>query len=873
MGITWTAPSALWLLLLVPVIFIAHSASHTNFNPWQGRLQAALRSLLLATLALAVARPVISTRSARQSIVYAVDVSHSIGSPAIEQAARRIDEINDALRPAHSRIVAFGATARRVDSTAALRHLAQLAPEADDANQIDRTGTDLEAALDVARGELATDHVPRIVLFSDGRPTAGDVRAAIARLALARIPVSVEPLAVRSLGDSWVASIDAPDLIHATASFPVTVTIGSQREGPGVVELRSGPKVLARRSVSISKGVTPVTIDAIVDAPGAVVLEAAVSLPGDPLSANDTLRRGVWVDSRVRVLYVEGIPASGRYLSAALTGAGFDVTLRPPSALPATPAGFDPYDVVVLSDVARAAIPSGTMAALPAWVERGGGLLVAGGDAVFGEGGYRRTPLEGLTPVTFERRDEPTLALILVLDRSWSMAGSSMNLCKAAAQAAVDVMTEEQSVGVLTFNDKFDWDVRLRNVGRNREAIRAKIAAIEPGGRTLIFPALEQAYLALRSVKARAKHVILLSDGRTYPDEYEALVRKMVDARITVSSIAVGPSADQELLRNIANWGKGHEYMVADPKELPQIFVTEAKNAGTPAFEERQITPVVKSPLFLSAVDMTRLPPLKGFTSTVMKDSALEILATPDGDPLLAFWPIGLGRTAVFASDVKDRWGARWVQWRGYGPFFATVVHALERQRPPAVALDVAPGPIRGATRSVAIALEARDADGRYRDLLHPAVRVRAGNGASRDVTAHQVAPGRYEAMVVADAQQTLSVRMTREDDSNAERDGAGPVTRTIVPDPMAEYRFAPPNEALLKAIAAATDGAFRPTPHALANIRGAAGDRTTEHRPLWPPLFILALSLWFLDVLLRRVRVFEARGARLEARGRSRRR
>ena len=61
----------------------------------------------------------------------------------------------------------------------------------------------------------------------------------------------------------------------------------------------------------------------------------------------------------------------------------------------------------------------------------------------------------------------------------------------------------------------------------------------------------------------------------------------MVDAKITVSSVAVGPSADQELLRNIAKWGKGQEYMVADPKELPQIFVKEAKNAATPSFDEK----------------------------------------------------------------------------------------------------------------------------------------------------------------------------------------------------------------------------------------------------------------------------------------------
>ena len=65
----------------------------------------------------------------------------------------------------------------------------------------------------------------------------------------------------------------------------------------------------------------------------------------------------------------------------------------------------------------------------------------------------------------------------------------------------------------------------------------------------------------------------------------------------------------------------------------------------------------------------------------MIKDNAIELLATEDGDPLLAFWPIGLGRTAVFASDVKDRWATDWLRWRGYGPFFSAVVHAIERQR------------------------------------------------------------------------------------------------------------------------------------------------------------------------------------------------
>src|SRR5258707_13605485 len=182
-------------------------------------------------------------------------------------AARRIDELNAALRPAHSRIVAFGATVRTVEGTAALRQLARLEPTADDPGQVDRGGTDLAAALEAAGGELAAGHLPRIVLFSDGRPTAGDVRASIARLASERIPVSVEPLAVRSLGDTWVASIELPDRIAAGTSFPVTVSIGSQREGTAGVGGRFGPPVVARPPGTLSLGGMVVSVQPARDIP------------------------------------------------------------------------------------------------------------------------------------------------------------------------------------------------------------------------------------------------------------------------------------------------------------------------------------------------------------------------------------------------------------------------------------------------------------------------------------------------------------------------------------------------------------------------------------------------------------------------------
>jgi hypothetical protein len=123
---------------------------------------------------------------------------------------------------------------------------------------------------------------------------------------------------------------------------------------------------------------------------------------------------------------------------------------------------------------------------------------------------------------------------------------------------------------------------------------------------------------------------------------------------------------------------------------------------------------------------------------------------------------------------------------------------------------------------------------------------VKSG-GASSRLQLRQVAPGRYEATVVADAEQPLIVTA-----AGAETTAAA---RMIVPDPAAEYRFTPADEGLLKSLAQATRGGWMPTADTLAN---APRDRRTARRPIAPGLIIFALVLWLSDILLRRIRIFE---------------
>jgi hypothetical protein len=117
----------------------------------------------------------------------------------------------------------------------------------------------------------------------------------------------------------------------------------------------------------------------------------------------------------------------------------------------------------------------------------------------------------------------------------------------------------------------------------------------------------------------------------------------------------------------------------------------------------------------------------------------------------------------------------------------------------------------------------------------------------SRTIGARQVAPGRYEADVLAPSRRmSVTVR------------GAGtpaaPV-RFVLPDPMAEYRFRDADVASLDAFARATGGSFRPT---VDLLRQKPSERPPLRRPISSALLALALTCWFADILARRVRLFE---------------
>ena len=102
------------------------------------------------------------------------------------------------------------------------------------------------------------------------------------------------------------------------------------------------------------------------------------------------------------------------------------------------------YECLVLSNTPATAMSIRQMDVIRTYVQDlGGGLVMLGGDQSFGLGGYYRTQLEEILPVrsNFEKeREKPSLAMVLVIDKSGSMGGQKIELAKDAAKAAVELL-------------------------------------------------------------------------------------------------------------------------------------------------------------------------------------------------------------------------------------------------------------------------------------------------------------------------------------------------------------------------------------------------------------------------------------------------
>ncbi len=181
-----------------------------------------------------------------------------------------------------------------------------------------------------------------------------------------------------------------------------------------------------------------------------------------------------------------------------------------------------------------------------------------------------------LNSIAERKKEMPSVAMALVIDRSGSMTGLPMEMAKSACKATVGTLEGDDLIEVIAFDSTPIRYVKFQPA-RYRSRINNEIARIQPGGGTEIFPGLDMAYQDISVAQARKKHVILLTDGRAPTQGLKDVVQAMIAESITLTTVGLGDGADHELLRMLADTGGGRYHAVPDPNSLPKIFTRETE--------------------------------------------------------------------------------------------------------------------------------------------------------------------------------------------------------------------------------------------------------------------------------------------------------
>jgi len=212
-------------------------------------------------------------------------------------------------------------------------------------------------------------------------------------------------------------------------------------------------------------------------------------------------------------------------------------------------------------------------------------------DARWGNAEISRSQREAILQVGFttaevnERTDLRPLNLVLVIDKSGSMADSDkMSRVKESLRTMLGKLRPEDIVSIVTFDTTAQVLYAANRVGDGYGLQRA-IDCIEPGGSTNIHGGLMLGYAEARRYfrSGATNRVVLLTDGIANtgvvdPRQIVADSAEFNRQGIDLSTIGVGLDLNNDLLRTLAQSGRGLYHFISDYKDIDKVFVNEVQS-------------------------------------------------------------------------------------------------------------------------------------------------------------------------------------------------------------------------------------------------------------------------------------------------------
>ncbi len=828
-----------WVLLFVGALALWMWLKWGYVRTLADRLAALLRFGSLAMLCVALAGPRFAQSASDRFLYFLVDRSASVGVEA-PQILRLVQTLAQPAEKTSYGLISFGAEPLIESPFAPTLQLSEFQTEPD------TKATDLASAV-----QLALETFPRagrreIVLFTDGQMTSGDLTTVLARARREGVPIHVWPVSEES-PEVWLYDLQVPDEVAPHLLFPIRVQIGATVAGTGTLLLYRNDQLVQNLSVNYSPGVKELRLTEQVEAPGTYSYRVYLKAESDRLIENNELYGATIVPGDPQVLLVERSRGESP-VARLLRSAGFLFEQTTFEAFSINDVSLAGYKAIVLNNVPLARLTAGQRRSLKRFVaDVGGGLLlIQGREAV--EGLEEQPPeeladLEELLPVSYlvpEPYQVPGLALVFVMDRSGSMgdpAGGGIpkiEILKRAALRSLEVLDQDDWVGLIAFDTDHTWIVHLKPLGDKRE-FNANIQRLTANGGTDLYFALKEAFDTLERTPARIKHILVFTDGHNNNKrerEYRELYERLSKSSIRVSTLGIDRAPNEGFLMELAAAGRGRYQRVQEFTDLPVFSLREVRRIARLRWIEGP------SSVQAMASDIVLPPPLQGYVLTYERPAAHTVLRATH-DPILAFKRYGLGNVGVLNTDLAGEGSREWLAWEELGRLLGSSIARIYRHTPQESDIAIQTVFTDGAVEIFA--------DVRAGSRWGSGLDVRAKVTGGPEVSFSQVAPGRYRAQMEQPASGLYMLHI------EAQRAGQvlAEVNRPLAVPYAEEYRRLGVETERLNQIVHATGGQFLERP---VLPPPPAGGGRQGYREMWPLALLIALGLFIADLAARKL-------------------
>lgn len=201
------------------------------------------------------------------------------------------------------------------------------------------------------------------------------------------------------------------------------------------------------------------------------------------------------------------------------------------------------------------------------------------------------------------------LNLCLVIDRSSSMRGERLQQVKQAAMQILDLLGDNESFALVTFNDRAEVVVPAQ-LARARQEIKRHISAIEAAGGTEMATGLALGVQELqRAMMPRAVHrLLLLTDGRTYGDEGRCveIARRAQTRGIGITALGIGSEWNEDLLETIAARENSRTHYITSANEITKVFTAEVERMHNLFAQDVQVRLALPPQALVRSLDRVR---------------------------------------------------------------------------------------------------------------------------------------------------------------------------------------------------------------------------------------------------------------------------